>query len=110
MAKPFIKWAGGKTQLLTQFERILPNDLYEANPFTYIEPFVGGGALLFYMLQKFPNIGRAIINDVNPNLTTAYRVVRDMPELLIAELKRLQLEFHQLNSEEAKKDYFLNIM
>ncbi len=39
MAKPFIKWAGGKTQLLTQFERILPNDLYEANPFTYIEPF-----------------------------------------------------------------------
>ena len=61
------------------------------------------------MLQKFPNIGRAIINDVNPNLTTAYRVVRDMPELLIAELKRLQLEFHQLNSEEAKKDYFLNI-
>lgn len=109
MAKPFIKWAGGKTQLLTQFERILPNDLYEANPFTYIEPFVGGGALLFYMLQKFPNIGRAIINDVNPNLTTAYRVVRDMPELLIAELKRLQLEFHQLNSEEAKKDYFLNI-
>ena len=91
MAKPFIKWAGGKTQLLTQFERILPSDLYEANSFTYIEPFVGGGALLFYMLQKFPNIGRAIINDVNPNLTTAYRVVRDMPELLIAELKRRQL-------------------
>lgn len=109
MAKPFIKWAGGKTQLLTQFERIFPNDLDKVNSFTYIEPFVGGGALLFYMLQNFPNIGRAIINDVNPNLTTAYRVVRDTPELLITELKRVQLEFRQLNSEEAKKDYFLNI-
>lgn len=109
MAKPFIKWAGGKTKLLTQFEYLLPNELDRADNFTYIEPFVGGGAMLFHMLQRFPNIGHAIINDINPNLTTAYQVVRDTPELLVTELRRLQTEFRQLNGEEAKREYFLNI-
>lgn len=109
MAKPFIKWAGGKTKLLTQFEYLLPNELDRADNFTYIEPFVGGGAMLFHMLQRFPNIGHAIINDINPNLTTAYQVVRDTPELLVTELRRLQTEFRQLNGEETKKEYFLNI-
>ena len=66
MAKPFIKWAGGKTQLLAQFELLIPQDLNNTDGFTYIEPFVGGGAMLFYMLQKFPNMSRAIINDINP--------------------------------------------
>ena len=51
MAKPFIKWAGGKTQLLAQFELLIPQDLNNTDGFTYIEPFVGGGAMLFYMLS-----------------------------------------------------------
>ena len=49
-AKPFIKWAGGKGQLLSQFDNYLPKQL-DGRAFTYIEPFVGGGAMLFYMLQ-----------------------------------------------------------
>ena len=102
MAKPFIKWAGGKTQLLTQFENILPHNLEEAEHFTYIEPFVGGGAMLFHML-------RVIINDINPNLITAYRVIRDTPERLITDLKMLQREFRQNSNEEARKEYFLRI-
>lgn len=109
MAKPFVKWAGGKTQLLTQFENILPHNLEEAEHFTYIEPFVGGGAMLFHMLQKYPNIGRAIINDINPNLITAYRVIRDTPERLITDLKMLQREFRQNSNEEERKEYFLRI-
>lgn len=109
MAKPFIKWAGGKTQLLTQFENILPHNLEEAEHFTYIEPFVGGGAMLFHMLQKYTNIGRVIINDINPNLITAYRVIRDTPERLITDLKMLQREFRQNSNEEARKEYFLRI-
>lgn len=109
MAKPFIKWAGGKTQLLTQFENILPHNLEEAEHFTYIEPFVGGGAMLFHMLQKYTNIGRVIINDINPNLITAYRVIRDTPERLITDLKMLQREFRQNSYEEARKEYFLRI-
>lgn len=109
MAKPFIKWAGGKTQLLTQFKNILPHNLEEAEHFTYIEPFVGGGAMLFHMLQKYTNIGRVIINDINPNLITAYRVIRDTPERLITDLKMLQREFRQNSNEEARKEYFLRI-
>ena len=109
MAKPFIKWAGGKTQLLTQFENILPHNLEEAEHFTYIEPFVGGGAMLFHMLQKYTNIGRVIINDINPNLITAYRVIRDTPERLITDLRMLQREFRQNSNEEARKEYFLRI-
>ena len=50
-AKPFLKWAGGKGQLLSQLEAALPYEL-DDEEFTYIEPFVGGGAMLFFMLQK----------------------------------------------------------
>ena len=68
-AKPFVKWAGGKGQLLPQLDRLLPEAL-NRREFTYIEPFVGGGAMLFHMLQKFPKIRRVVINDINPHLVT----------------------------------------
>lgn len=109
MAKPFVKWAGGKTRLLTQFHDILPDNLNRKDTFTYIEPFVGGGAMLFFMLQNYPNIEKAIINDINPNLATAYRIIRDFPEDLIIELRRFQAEFSKLNSELLKKEYYLSI-
>ena len=51
IAKPFVKWVGGKGQLLSQLEAALPYELNDEE-FTYIEPFVGGGAMLFFMLQK----------------------------------------------------------
>ena len=51
IAKPFLKWAGGKGQLLSQLEAALPYEL-DDEEFTYFEPFVGGGAMLFFMLQK----------------------------------------------------------
>ena len=50
-AKPFIKWVGGKGQLIEQLEQELPADFENWENATYIEPFVGGGAMLFYMLQ-----------------------------------------------------------
>ena len=51
--KPFIKWVGGKTQLLEQLDAQLPVDFGDWGNVTYIEPFVGGGAMLFYMLQHY---------------------------------------------------------
>ena len=63
--KPFLKWAGGKGQLLSQLDELLPDNL-EGKEFTYIEPFVGGGAMLFQGLQKFPKIKKVVINDINP--------------------------------------------
>ena len=108
ISKPFIKWAGGKGQLLSQLDEYLPQILSERE-FTYIEPFVGGGAMLFHMLQKYPNIERVIINDINPYLTTAYRVVKDEPNELIERLSVLEREYFALESEEAKKAFFLGV-
>ena len=71
--KPFVKWAGGKGQLLSQLDRCLPVGL-ENREFTYVEPFVGGGAMLFHMLQKFPKIGKVVINDINSN-NISYQII-----------------------------------
>ena len=76
-AKPFIKWVGGKSQLIEQLDVLLPADFDNWENVTYIEPFVGGGAMLFFMLQRYPNIQHAIINDINPDLVTCYRTVRE---------------------------------
>ena len=105
-AKPFLKWAGGKGQLISQLEQHLPNDLNEQE-FSYIEPFVGGGAMLFHMLQRFPNIKRAVINDINSYLVTAYRVIKDASIELIERLTELEKRYNALRDDEAKKEFFL---
>ncbi|MED9962586.1 MAG: DNA adenine methylase [Bacteroidales bacterium] len=106
-AKPFIKWVGGKGQLIEQLEALLPADFAERKNITYIEPFVGGGAMLFYMLQKFSNIKSAVINDINPDLTLCYQVVRDNPTELINSLKDIQSQYYSIKTEDKRKDFFL---
>ena len=106
-AKPFVKWVGGKTQLIEQLEALLPADFDQWENVTYIEPFVGGGAMLFYMLQTHSNIKSAIINDINPDLTTCYKVVRDFPNKLVESLKEIQKEYYSLQSEDSRKNYYL---
>lgn len=108
MAKPFIKWAGGKGQLLTQIETYLPGGFDDMQDITYIEPFVGGGAMLFHMLSEHPNIVRAIINDISPNLITAYRTIQAQPEQLIERLAEIQAEYLALD-EEHRQEYFYNM-
>ena len=98
-AKPFVKWAGGKAQLLPDIESRLPKDLFVRTDITYVEPFVGGGAALFFLLQKFPNIRRAVVNDINARLMTTYRVIKHQPEELIRELALLQDEYVPMNHE-----------
>lgn len=107
-ARPFLKWAGGKGQLLTQLDEHLPNDL-QSKSFTYIEPFVGGGAMLFYMLSKFPNITKVVINDINPHLVTAYRVVINQPQELIQRLSALESDYFSRPDEETKREYYLKV-
>lgn len=108
-AKPFIKWVGGKGQLLSTFETLLPKDFSLIDNVTYIEPFVGGGAMLFYMLRTYPNIKRAIINDINPNLVKAYKTVKEKPEQLIKELTKIEEKYLSINEEEKRKEFYLNI-
>lgn len=106
-AKPFIKWAGGKGQLLEQLEALMPGDFDTWQDVTYIEPFVGGGAMLFHLLHTRPNICRAVINDINPKLTTCYRIIRDNPLLLINRLKEIEGFYLGLETEEDRKAYYL---
>ena len=73
---------------------------------TYIEPFVGGGAVLFWILQEYPNITKAIINDINEELICTYRVIKSDVENLILELTRIQTEYLALDNVE-RKNYFL---
>lgn len=105
VAKPFIKWAGGKTQLLADIEKCLPEGFDAGKWDTYVEPFVGGGAVLFWILQKYPNIKRAVINDINPKLITAYRVVKEVPEALIGRLDVIQEEYRRLSADERAQYY-----
>lgn len=108
-AKPFVKWAGGKGQLLEQLDAKLPEEFSKRQNITYVEPFVGGGAMLFYMLQLYPNIQHAVINDVNPDLTTCYQTVRDTPEELIASLQDIQGAYNTLATEDERRDFFLAV-
>lgn len=106
-AKPFIKWVGGKGQLIEQLEALLPADFDKWENVTYIEPFVGGGAMLFYMLQRHSNIKSAVINDINEDLTTCYKVVRDNPKELVDSLAEIQKEYYLLHSEDLRKKFFM---
>lgn len=106
-AKPFIKWAGGKGQILGQLDKYLPRQLGE-RPFTYVEPFVGGGAMLFHMLNNYSEIKQVVINDINKHLVTTYRVIKEQPQELIRQLSLIEQQYYTLNSEEDKKAFYLN--
>lgn len=108
LAKPFVKWVGGKGQLLTQLEDNLPAGLHE-DSFTYIEPFVGGGAMLFFMLQNFVNIKRVVINDINKNLTDAYRAIKEEPEGLVYRLKYIEQQYGKIADYEEQRTYYLEM-
>ena len=109
VARPFVKWVGGKSQLLSTLDSMLPIGFRDIPNVTYIEPFVGGGAMLFHMLQKYPNIRRTVVNDLNTGLTRAYRTVRDFPEELVDELGRIKREYEQIADEEARKNFYLSV-
>ena len=98
--KPFLKWAGGKGQLLHEIKKYYPFD----NEITkYAEPFVGGGAVLFDILGKY-DLREIYISDINVELMNAYKMVRDNIDALVANLYLLQNEFLFLNTE-GRKDY-----
>lgn len=105
-AKPFLKWAGGKTQLITDIEKALPKEFINQK-FTYIEPFVGSGAILFWILNNFPNVEKAVINDINADLTNTYKIIASNPKELIAVLTQFQGEYHAIDLQtDFKKEYY----
>ncbi len=105
-AKPFLKWAGGKTQLITDIEKVLPKKFMNKK-FTFVEPFVGSGAILFWILNNFPKVEKAVINDINADLTNVYKIIASNPIELISVLKDFQEEYHSIDLEvDNKREYY----
>ncbi|QCX34789.1 DNA adenine methylase [Caloramator sp. E03] len=100
-AKPFLKWAGGKTQLLEQFEDYFPKRLKEGKIKRYIEPFLGGGAVFFHLISKY-NFDEVILNDINDELILTYRVIQNNVEELINVLSSMEKQY--LEAEMNKKE------
>ena len=87
--KPFVKWAGGKRQLLAELEKNFPKQFG-----TYFEPFLGGGAVLFDLLAKKPNI-KCSVSDLNSDLVLAYVTIRDKLGRLIESLENHSKNYHK---------------
>lgn len=105
MANPFIKWVGGKDQLLYEITARYPKDL-DKRITKYFEPFVGGGAVLFNILNLH-NIEEIYISDLNPNLINTYKVVRDNVNELIILLELYQTEYLPLDKQ-GRTNYYNN--
>jgi len=104
-AKPFLKWAGGKTQLLPEIQKRLPVELENGEIKRYIEPFIGGGAV-FFNLSQFFQLEEIIISDINIELLIVYKTVKEDVEGLIEQLSRLKKRFLSLSGEERDKFYY----
>ncbi|EOU1737756.1 DNA adenine methylase [Clostridium perfringens] len=102
LAAPVLKWVGGKRQLMSEIEKVLPKTYT-----TYYEPFIGGGAVLFELQPK-----KAVINDVNGELINLYNVIKDDVELLIEDLKKHENTpeyFYSIRELDRKKDKYENL-
>ena len=89
LVMPVVKWVGGKRQLITEIDKYIPSQIS-----TYYEPFLGGGAVFFYLQPK-----KAVVNDINEELINLYQVIQDNVEELIEDLKKHKNE----------PDYFYSI-
>jgi DNA adenine methylase len=107
-AKPFLKWAGGKTQLLDEIEKYLPSGLTTGEITNYIEPFLGGGAVFIYIAQNYPTIKKFYLYDVNGDLVNCYNAVKSDVHLLIKALDEIESKFLPLNQND-RKDFYLKI-
>jgi DNA adenine methylase len=96
--RPFVKWAGGKGQLLKALEHHFPHDFR-----TYYEPFLGGGAVFFHLVEKRHRFS-AVLSDINEELITAYRVVKEQVEELVQELSN-----HKVRYDTAPKEYYYHV-
>ena len=103
--RPFVKWAGGKNKLIPQMEQYYPKELKEKKIDVYIEPFIGGGAILMDILKKY-NIKKAYAFDINKNLINCYNIIKDKVESLVLELKKLEEEYLKLDDENRKEYYY----
>lgn len=104
VAKPIVKWAGGKRQILEEIQKRYPVELGKTLK-KYAEPFIGGGAVLLDLLSSY-KFEKVYFSDTNKELVNVYSVVRDQPELLVDLLKKIQLEYIPLDDDKRKEYYY----
>ena len=107
IVKPFVKWAGGKNSLIPQLTKYYPFELKNGTIERYIEPFVGGGAVLIDILQKY-EVKEAYAFDINKDLINCYNVIKTNVENLIQELDKKEKKFLILDND-ARQQYFYDI-
>ena len=100
LAKPFIKWVGGKSQLLEKIREKYPSKIEK-----YCEPFVGGGAVLFDLLSKFQPKA-VLINDINKELINTYTQIKNNCSEMISQLSAIQIIYQNQTIEENKKFFY----
>lgn len=102
--KPFVKWVGGKGQLIDELEKMLPMGGEKVLK-KYCEPMVGGGALFFKVLSKY-DFENLYISDINPELINAYQVIKSNVSELVAKLQEMQLLFLPMDDNGRKLYYY----
>jgi DNA adenine methylase len=103
-AKPFIKWVGGKTKLIPKLANIIASNFNSKIPH-YVEPFIGGGALFFW-LKSNNIIANSVISDINPDLILTYKTIQNHVFELIESLNKLETKFLALNPVEQEAMFY----
>jgi DNA adenine methylase len=105
-AKPFLKWVGGKRQLINEIENILPQNIKDSKKIDcYFEPFIGGGAVFFHLVSNY-KIKKAFLFDINKELILVYNVMKKDPNALIDFLREHSEKFLKKSQEKRKKYYY----
>ena len=102
--KPFLKWAGGKTQILEQISNFLPQELLNGSVKKYVEPFIGGGAVFFNIAHKY-QVQELVISDINTELVIAYKTIQYKVNDLIQLLTDIENKYLSFD-ENQRKEYF----
>ncbi|BAQ61863.1 methyl-directed repair DNA adenine methylase [Geminocystis sp. NIES-3708] len=104
-AKPFLKWAGGKNQLLNTIRNFYPESLKKNQCSCYIEPFIGGGAVFFDIVQNY-QLKYSYLSDINPEIVITYKVIQKSVDLLIEKIAELSEQYQSLNLEKQKEFFY----
>lgn len=104
-ARPFLKWAGGKGQLIEQFEPRFPPELKNGGIRTFVEPFVGAGAVFFHVAHEYP-IERVFLSDINEELVLTYNVIKRRVVELIDELRTISASYQEADQQGRERLYY----
>ena len=105
--KPFLKWAGGKGQLIEEIAAHLPDSMSDID--TYVEPFIGSGAVMFWLVNRYKNVKKIVINDLNTDLVNLYLSIKFDVDGLIDVLKELDAKYRSNHTQEERSTFYYQI-